>query len=264
MNSIQNIDRPTVLPPPDLSGPVLSEGPSAIDGSTIGRRPRRRRRWIIGGAIVLGVAAIGLVGLGLDQMLTHDLLSADFSEGDDTFKTGETEQYALDLTDGSYRLTATVTPTSPLVTFGWFARTAYYADIEATIVDVDADGAIVGIECVHSASDSTNAGYLLMYVPGDGYVLAKVSEDNNGVPEILQRVPGAPLEIGDHIGISCGVTSPLPTSKTTITGTVNGAKVISATDKSYDSFEAAALTFFPLRASDSIQFDNVTATVPGE
>jgi hypothetical protein len=264
MNGLQNLDHPTLLPPPDLSGAVLSEGPSAADVSTAARRPKRRRWWIIAGAIALGVAVLGVVGLGLDQMLTHDLLSADFSEGDDTFKTGETDQYALDVNDGSYQLTATATPTSPLFTFGWFARTAYYVDIEATIVSIDADGAIVGIECVHSASGDTNAGYVLMYVPGDGYVLAKVSEDNNGAPEILERVSGAPPAAGDRIGISCGVTSPLPTSKTTISGTINGAKVISATDKSYDSFEAAALTFFPLRAGDSVQFDNVIATVPGE
>lgn len=264
MNGIQNLDPPALLPPPDLSNPGVPSATPAGDVSRSGHRPRRRRWWIIGGAILLGLAAMSLVGLGLDQMLTHDLLSADFAEGDDTFKAGETDQYALDLTNGSYRLTATATPTSPLVTFGWFARTAYYVDIEAAIVSLDADGAIVGLECVHSASGSTNEGYVLMYVPGDGYVLAKLSEENDGMPEILERVPGSPPVAGDRIGISCGVNSPLPNSETTITGTVNGATMVNATDKSFDSFEAAALTFFPLRANDSIQFDNVIATVPGE
>lgn len=205
---------------------------------------------------------LGIVGLGLDQALTHDLLSADFSAGDDTFKTGETDEYELDVDGGSYRLTSTSDPTSPLMTFGWFARAAYYVEIEATVVRLEASDAILGLECAHSVTEQSNSGYLFLYDPSDGYVLTKVSHQSE--IEVLERAPGVTPQADTRIGITCGKRSLLPNAKTTITGTIDGVEVIRAQDGDYESFEATSLVFWPTNANDWIRFDDVIAIVPGE
>jgi len=255
MNDTQRLQPPTGLPRP--SPPRTPAGPE----STSGRRRGRHRGLIIGGAIILGIVALGIVGLGLDQALTHDLLSADFSASDDTFKTGETDDYTLDIVEGSYRLTSTSSPTSPLMTFGWFARTAYSVEIEASVVRLEAGAATLGLECANSVTDQSNSGYLFLYDPSDGYVLSKVSSGSGA--EVLERAPGVAPQAGTRIGISCGKRGLLPDAKTTITGTIDGTAVIRAEDGDYESFEAMSLVFWPTNADDSIRFDDITAIVPG-
>jgi hypothetical protein len=67
-----------------------------------------------------------------------------------------------------------------------------------------------------------------------------------------------------HTGTStaAGVRSLMPNAETTITGSIDGVEVIEATDGSFDSFDAAGLVFFSREAGDSVQFDDVTASVP--
>jgi len=262
MNDIQSLEPPTGLPPPNLDNAALPTLPPSTSELTSGRARGRRRGLIIGGAIILGIAALSIVGLGLDQALTHDLLSADFSASDDTFKTGETDEYKLDVNEGSYRLTSTSAPTSPLMTFGWFARTAYYVEIEASVVRLEARDATLGLECAHSVAKEDNSGYLFLYDPSDGYVLTKVSDESGA--EVLERALGVAPQAGTRIGISCGKRSLLPNAKTTITGSIDGVEVIRAEDGDYESFEAASLVFWPVNADDWIRFDDVTATVPGK
>jgi hypothetical protein len=217
---------------------------------------------IAASALALAAAGMGIFAIGADRVLTHDLLSADFTEGDDTFKSGATAEYALDQGDGSYRLASTTEPTSPLVTFGWFARTASYVDIQATIVEVEADDPAIGIECVHKATSGANAGYAFIYIPGDGYVLAEANGADNGV-DVIESVRGEPPRAGQHIGISCGVASPLPGATTKIAGGIDGTVLIQTTDDAYESFAATALLFWPSDANEWIRFDDVTAEVPG-
>jgi hypothetical protein len=262
MSTIPSLERPTGLPPPN---PSSAAPPSPTEA--VGGRPRRRHRGlIIAGAIFFGIAALGIVGLGLDQALTHDLLSEDFSTDDGVFGSGERSEFEIDVYDGTYRMTTKEPLTYPIRSFGWFARTAYYVDIDATVVAFDADEAGVGLECIQDINaDDMEAGYLFLApTDGSGYLITKMVPDGAGEPEMLAEVEGpvAALRPGQHIGLSCGAKSLLPNAKTTITGTIDGVEVISATDGSYDSFDAAGLVFFSLQAGDSVQFDDVSATVP--
>jgi hypothetical protein len=229
--------------------------------------PRRRYRWwVIVGAVILGVTALGIAGWGIDRTLTHDLLSEDFSVDDGAFASGERSAYEVDVHEGTYRMTVKSPLTFPIRSFGWFARTAYYVDIDATVVSVEADHAAVGVECVEDVNaDSIESGYAFMvFTDGSGYALTKMVQDAGAEQKVLAavEVPGVPLREGQHVGISCGVRSLMPNAKTTITGSIDGVEVIEATDGSFDSFDAAGLVFFSREAGDSVQFDDVTASVP--
>lgn len=227
---------------------------------------RRYRWWVVVGAVVLGVTALGIAGWGIDRTLTHDLLSEDFSVDGGAFASGERPAYEVGVYDGTYRMTVKTPLTFPIRSFGWFARTAYYVDIDATVRAVEADQAVVGVECVEDINaDSIESGYAFMvFTDGSGYALMKMVQDPGGEQEVLATVedPGAPLREGQHVGISCGVRSLMPNAETTITGTIDGVAVIEATDGSFDSFDAAGLVFFSQEAGDSVRFDGVTASVP--
>ncbi len=235
---------PASLPPPSPAARVVPPAP--------GRRPRTR--WMIG--VVVGVAVLGLLVVGLDQVLTHDLLSEDFSEDDGRFFAGEIEDYRSEVRDGRYRLTATTSsPELPLESFGFFARTAHNVDIHADIAALDAPGATVGLECAHSAGDGrAGARYLFTAsTVGDGYTLELVT-GTLADARVLETAPGPALEAGQRIGLRCNDGA--------VTGLVDDTPVIIVNEPIFGSSEAVALVFGPHEEGDWIEFDEVTAVVP--
>lgn len=244
----------TNLPPPKMLPPPTAVAPDARPGNNL--RRGRRTGWIIAGAMAIGIVVLGLFAFGSEQLLTHDLLGAEFTEDDKTFFVGEVSGYRSEVRDGKYRLTATSpSPTTPLETFGFFARTAYNVDIQADIVALDTDDGAVGLECVNVAGGgAAGARYLFLAgTTGDGYSIALVTNSIANA-EVHANEGGPQLRAGQRIGLRC--------SDRSVTGLVDGKAVIAIRNPAFDSFEAAALVFATQTEGDWVEFDHVTAVVP--
>jgi hypothetical protein len=168
--------------------------------------------------------------------------------------------------DGRYRLTATTSsPSVPLENFGYFKRddVGYFkltpndVDIQADVVAVDAGAqAVVGLECVHSASGGV-AGARYVFTVGSGdepYWLRFIPDQSHPTQPRLAVESGPPLRAGQRLGLQCNDHS--------ITGLIDDTAVISFADPTIETFEAAALLFWADTKGDWVEFDNVTAVVP--
>lgn len=215
----------------------------------------------LGWIIAAGILALPACG----AVLTHDLLDADFTSGGGAFFTGEGEDYRSEVVDGKYRVTNIGTGAPTLETFGFFARTAYNVVIEADIAALDAPGSVVGLECVHAAGGgSSGERYVFLVNMKEGSLDEEASRFSLGFQESddtpvegLVFVDGAPVDVGQRIGLHC--------DNRAITGLVDGEPVVQWPDPVVDSFKAAALVFMPWETNgegDWVEFDDVTAVVP--
>lgn len=226
--------------------------------------PRRSRRWIwfVVAAAVLVVGAGGcgllLLGVGLDQALTHDLLDARFTNSAEPFHEGtgdaRTGPYRFEVRDGRYVVTATAADAQRAVTVGEFARRAYTVDLTATLVARD-EGSWAGLGCL--GNDGT--GYTMEVGP---------------TGTRLWRVAGSAVTLLDEDGTAVSADSPhqlrlschqsLNPSDQTITGRIDGREVVSGTDGNppTDGFDYAGLTLLPAGAGSSATFDDVVGHVP--
>lgn len=194
--------------------------------------------------------------VGLGQTPTHDLLDEDFSEQDGAFSTSELESCRLEVSDGTHLLTATSMDEVPLETFGFFVRRAYNVEIAASVVAVNTDQGIVGLECVSAASGRGAGGrYLFGVDAAQGrYVLLRLSGGSLVDATTLASTTGPALHAGQRLGLHCSGSS--------VAGSIDGGEVIYAADGTFGSFEALALALGPANPDDSVSFDDVVAEVP--
>jgi hypothetical protein len=216
--------------------------------------PKRKWPWPwITGISIAVVAGLVLVGVLHDAVLTHDLLDADFEAGPDPFVVDENAEYALDVVDNEYRISAKIgNPATPALSHAYLARTAYAFTAEATVIEVPDGG--VGIGCVPESHSALDGGFLFAVVDGNGILLD--AETGEGFDD------GEPmtLESGQRIGIHCA--SEFAAMNGTVQGLIDGKVVLERSNGDSAGFDKLVLMFVPGHESDSAVFDDVIANVP--
>lgn len=247
---------PTPFAPPD---------PTAVAGArrpTAAVPPRRRRRWpwfVGGGIALLALFTVGMVVVS-EQLLTHDLLSEDFSEGAGQFFEGANEDYSVSVVDGGYEIRVLVDDPVPARSFAWFARTASSVEMSADVTSVhDPRGnSFVGISCLDEPFDN-NHGYSYV-VASEGQALGRWDGQVDGKmlaeTDVGADWSSAPL----HLEIRCVPDG----SSVVITGLIDGVEQITFTDPDgLSTFKTGGIEFMAEHAGDAATFDNVVAVVPG-
>jgi hypothetical protein len=96
-------------------------------------------------------------------------LSADFERSAEPFEIGSTPDYALDIDDGTYRITATRDPGSPLTAFAPFRPNN--VEITATVVALDAGDATLPLDWGAHLPPGTILGTCSLVSNTHGYML---------------------------------------------------------------------------------------------
>lgn len=229
------------------------------------RRPRTARAVLvlIGVIVVVGggfVALLGILGLAMDQSLTHDLIATDFATSPDPFEVGSGEEagpYTFATEGGRYVITATADGSHSTVALGDFARLAYTVDLSTTVSGL-ADGSSASLSC--SGADDPLNGYYLQVGP-DG---ASLLRQEDGTAVTLAEAPDVVLDDGAHIlELSCHQSFPNPSDQT-LTASVDGKQVLSAqeNDPVVDGYAYAGLGFWSEANGQRAAFGDVVATVP--
>ena len=237
----------TPFPPPT---PAVAQPPATP--------PRRHRRWpwIAGGAMVLLLMIGGAVVVS-QTVLTHDLLSEDFTGGPGEFLEGSTEYNDFRWVDNAYEISAAVDDPAPATGFVWFARTAYSVEVSAdiTMVDDPEGDAAVGVSCLDDPNGNQH-GYAFLVSDNEAALVRWDTEPLVLVSNIsLHELPATPF----RVQISCVPVE----SGVEITGSVDGDVILTEIDPDgLSTFRSAGLEFFAQHTGDAVRFDNVSAVVP--
>lgn len=230
--------------------------------------PARRRPgglpvwgWVL---IALGIAGTALMALvvlvGINMLLTHDLLDEDFSTSQGEFLTGENEGHTFAVEDGAYVITSRIANAGGAFTFANLARTAYAlrADVDVMAIPADPE-AFVGLAC--AAPSAVEGYYLVVRGSGPGVALVRITQGALESPEAL--AVDESVEIGDVRSMALECTKRPMGDSVDLTAYVNGERVLAATDPfGINGFDTVVLHFGSPDAGASAVFDNVRVVVP--
>lgn len=241
-----------VHPTPTAVAPAW-QGPAA---------PRRSRTgWIIGGAVVGGVALLVLVmvvGWLVLRAATGPIIDEDFESGAGPFSTDSDQLVDLSVVDGAYQVTIKDS-SAPQEARSFFEPARSAIEVTTTARFVETPGlAAAGVSCY----GSTYSGYLFLVATDGAWVfVSKASADDPGdvLDEGTLDLPSGPVEIS----LECrgGGSSP-----TRLVGRVGGegGEVVSTTDADgFDQFRATG--FFVAADTDDtvVAFDDIVVTAIG-
>lgn len=245
-----------------VQSPPQAWPPPAVD-STVGKK-RRLRKWLIGVAIAAAaLVALGVVGVVVDRtVLTHELLTADFTNGAAPFQTQATGSVVAEVVDGTYRMRATAADGIPTISNAPFARVAYNVVLTTDVVAVTGPGAVTAV--VGTSCRGTNhIDYELLATASGSYaaLLRTAANDPSKVIDAWAAPQGTAAPV-HALTLTCTKASPLGNSYD-VTGAVNGYEILRAHDGSGPSgISGGALVFRSDRPGTQASFDNVRARVP--
>jgi hypothetical protein len=269
-------------PPPPPPGPPTWTAPPPPPpplGTMIWGNPpppppqpqRRRTRLWIGlavGVVVAVLAAGGVVFLvGMNTVLTHDLLKADFAQTAAPFHVGSADGADYRLVDGTYAIRQTDTGQHVNVSVGEYTRVAYAVDT-TTDVSVPSDQPApiaVGLGCYNNNSANASPdGYVLLANPdGSGAVIQRRNAGLAGPVLATYTAPPGTAQPVTNLRLTCGVDSPVGNGMH-MTGWINGTQVLTANDANgINNFAWTALVLSASQPGTEARFDNAVATVPG-
>jgi len=255
MDEVPPIDGPAPgsAPAPTDQGPPPETTPAHTP--ELSKKKGRILLWALAGLVALGLAGCGLVLLGLDAAITHDLVDADFTSTAEPFHTGTHGEYRYDLSDGAYKVTAKVGPTSAGTSLGEYERVAYNVDTSMRVLRVDGEDSMLTLGCM----DQKYRGYELV-LDAEGAALGRVTDDGGKIltSSDSTTLPSAPFTMS----ISC--TRP-PAGGVELKGYVDGRRVVQADLANGTSDWAyATVGYWPDSKGQSMVVDDVVAHVPGE
>lgn len=217
--------------------------------------------WVL---IALGIAGTALMAVvvlvGINMLLTHDLLDEHFSTSQGEFLTGANEGHTFAIDDGAYVITSRSANAGGAFTFANLARTAYAVSADVDVVEIPADPeAFVGIAC--AAPGGVEGYYLVVRGSGPGVALVRITQGALESPEVLAVDESADITNVRSMSLDC---TKWPVGDTVdLVGYVNGEQVLTATDPyGIDGFDTVVLHFSSPDAGASEVFDNVRAVVP--
>jgi len=258
---------PLAMPPPWPGGGTPYPSPSPLPNPARSKKGIPPWVWILVGLGALSLLAVGgLVVLGLNQALTHDLLKADFEKTAEPFHIGTQAGVEYGLVDGAYSIRQTESGSHVSVSFGEFRRPAYVVDLRSDVVAVAGQPlpTSVGLGC-YNRKDPPD-GYVLLAAP-DGSKAAIGRRAAGGRDVTVLATYTAPTGTAQPVTLlelRCAIDSPLG-SGMHMTGSINGNVVVTASDSiGIGEFTGAALVMVADQLGAETRFDNVTATVPGE
>lgn len=254
---------------------AISSGtaPSDVGFDSSGGAPPPRRRpggvpvwvWVLIGVGALTSVAIASIGIfaavGLNQLLTHDLLHENFSTAEGSFPVGTHLDHSFAVEDGSYVITSLEADAGGAFAYATLARKAFALTAEVDVVSMSgSDPMFVGIAC--AAPGAVDGYYLIVDRSGTGAILIRM--DPRPIDEISPLAVDESITAGtvESLRLDC-VDEPLGTA-VALTGYVNGELVLTARDEAgMDGFDTVVLHTSSAAAGDRVGFDNVDVVVPG-
>ena len=222
------------------------------------------------GVVVAVLAAGGVVFLvGMNTVLTHDLLKADFAQTAAPFHVGSADGAEYRLVDGTYAIRQTDTGQHVNVSLGEYARIVYAVDATTDVSIPSGQPApiAVGLGCYNNNSANASPdGYVLLAEPRR--VRRRHSTPRRWsllpVPVLATyTAPPGTAQPVTNLRLTCGVDSPVGNGMH-MTGWLNGTQVLTANDANgVNNFAWTALVLSANRPGAEARFDNVVATVPG-
>jgi hypothetical protein len=213
-------------------------------------------------AVSLVGGCLALVGVGLDQAITHDLLGEDFAQDAGTFGTGRFGDVAWAVQDGAYVGTNVSGSTASGSSFASYARTAYVADTSVDVVDVEGavgPGSQIGVGC---ADREGERGYVLLAGPDGSDVRIARLEGGRVSADSLDRATG--LGLGTLRSLRLGCTPDPYGSDVELSGWVNGRSVLWTQDADgLGSYASMVLGLVDVPDGAVVRFDDAVAVVPG-
>lgn len=256
---------------PPIDGPAPGSAPAATDQgpppeTTPAHTPelsKKKGRILLWALVVVGVGVLGLGGCGLaalgllmDSPLSHDLVDADFTENAEPFPVGENGAFMYSQDDGHYRITSTEVPDGPGTAVGDYARVAYNVTTRMNVLRVDGAGSAVTLGCFNEDEQ----GYEFQVDP-EGASLGLIDGSDGKELNFSDAVvlPEPPF----RMSMTC--TSAPESGTVTVTGSIDGERVVRASDTDGNSDWAyASVGYWPDEAGQSLVVDDVVADVPGQ
>jgi hypothetical protein len=220
------------------------------------------------GAVFAVLAAGAVVVLvGMNAVLTHDLLKADFAQTAEPFHVGSAAGAEYRLIDGTYAIRQTDTEEHVNVSVGEFSRVAYAVDARTDVSTASGQPAptAVGLGCYNNnTANPSPDGYVLLANPdGSSAVIQRRDGGRAGPVLATYTAPPGTAQPVTNLRLNCGVDSPV-SSGMHMTAWMNGNQVLTASDATgINNFAWAALVLSANQPNAEARFDNVVATVPG-